>query len=239
MLVPVSYVDAVTGAGGVPVCFPPYTDLSMFRQILPYLDGILFIGGDDYRPEHYGGHPQPVRELMPERRDRFDLDMAKLVLEETSLPVLGVCGGHQLIAIALGGALIQDIQSEWQAPSGAQVLRHSRKERKGKNRSGFRHTVRREPGSLVEGITKIVPDTELQTNSFHHQAVHPKKIGRNLRATAWSSDGIIEAIEPAQDSPWARNGRFVLGVQWHPEQMQDETPHRNLFSALTDAAQRK
>lgn len=239
MLVPVSYVDAVTGAGGTPVCFPPYTDISMFKQVLPLLGGVLFIGGDDYRPEHYGGHLQPARELMPARRDRFDLEMAKFVLEETSLPVLGVCGGHQLIAIALGGALIQDIQSEWQAPSGAKVLKHSRKERTGKHRSGFRHPVRREPGSLVERVTQVPPGEILQTNSFHHQAVHPGKVGSHLCATAWSSDGIIEAIEPAPDSPWAKSGRFVLGVQWHPEQMQDDTSHRNIFLALTEAAQRK
>jgi putative glutamine amidotransferase len=236
MLVPVSYVDAVTGAGGVPVCFPPYTDTSMFKQILPLLDGILFIGGNDYRPEHYGGHPQREDELMPERRDRFDLALASWILEETSLPVLGVCGGHQLISIALGGALIQDICTEWQPPSGVRTLPHSRRDRTGKKIGNFRHPVRREPVSLIARVTQIPPDEALQTNSFHHQAVHPGKVGRYLRATAWSSDGVIEAIEPSADSPWERAGRFVLGVQWHPERMQDETPHRNIFLSLVEAA---
>jgi len=239
MLVPVSYVDAVTGAGGVPVCIPPCTDTSMFKQVLPLLDGVLLIGGDDYRPEHYGGHPQPANELMPERRDRFDLELAKWILEETSLPVLGVCGGHQLISIALGGALVQDIRTEWQAPAGTRTLKHSRRERAGRQKGSFRHPVRREPGSLVERATKMTLDEILQTNSFHHQAVHPEKIGRYLRATSWSSDEVIEAIEPSADSPWAHTGRFVLGVQWHPERMQDETPHRNIFVALIQAAQRK
>jgi gamma-glutamyl-gamma-aminobutyrate hydrolase PuuD len=239
MLVPVSYVDAVTGAGGVPVCIPPYKDISMFRQVLPLLDGVLFIGGDDYLPEHYGGHPQPANELMPERRDRFDLALAKWILEETSLPVLGICGGHQLIAIALGGALIQDIQKEWQAPHGVQPLKHSRQERTARHKNDFRHSVRREPDSLVVRVTQVSPGEALQTNSFHHQAVHPEKVGRCLRATAWSDDGVIEAIEPSLDSPWAHTGRFVLGVQWHPERMQDETPHRNIFFALVEAAKRK
>jgi putative glutamine amidotransferase len=239
MLVPVSYVDAITGAGGVPVCIPPCADTSMFKHVLPLLDGVLFIGGDDYRPEHYGGHLQPANELMPERRDRFDLDLAKWILEETSLPVLGVCGGHQLISIALGGALIQDIRTEWQASSGAQTLKHSRRERAGKQKGSFHHPVRRETDSLIVRVTQVQPDETLQTNSFHHQAVHPEKIGRYLRATAWSSDEVIEAIEPSLHSTWARTGRFVLGVQWHPEQMQDETPHRNIFLALTEAAQRK
>jgi putative glutamine amidotransferase len=235
-LIPVSYVDAVNGAGGVPVCIPPCLDTSMLKQVMTLLDGVIFIGGDDYRPEHYGGRPQPADELMPERRDRFDLALAKWILEETSLPVLGVCGGHQLISIALGGALIQDIYSEWQAPFGVQTLQHSGRERKGRQKGNFRHPVRREEGSLVELVTQ---DGELQTNSFHHQAVHPAKIGRNLCATAWSFDGVIEAIEPAADSPWAQSGRFVLGVQWHPERMQDEAPHRNIFRALVEAAQRK
>ena len=239
MLVPVSYVDAVTGAGGVPVCIPPCADTSMFKHVLPLLDGVLFIGGDDYRPEHYGGHPQPANELMPERRDRFDLELAKWILEETSLPVLGVCGGHQLISIALGGALIQDIQTEWQASSGAQILKHSRRERAGRQKGSFRHPVRRETDSLIVRVTQVPPGEVLLTNSFHHQAVHPGKVGRYLRATAWSSDGVIEATEPSADSPWARTGRFVLGVQWHPERMQDETPHRYIFLALTEAAQRK
>jgi putative glutamine amidotransferase len=238
-LVPVGYVDAVTGAGGVPVCIPPCTDTSMYKQVLPLLDGVLFIGGDDYRPDHYGGHQQPINELMPERRDRFDLKLAKWILEKTALPVLGVCGGHQLISIALGGALIQDIYSEWQAPSGVQTLTHSRRERTGRQKGSFRHHVRRERGSIVERVTQVRQDGELQTNSFHHQAVHPGKVGRNLRATAWSSDGIIEAIEPAADSPWSQSGRFVLGVQWHPERMQDDAPHRNIFRALVEAAQRK
>jgi gamma-glutamyl-gamma-aminobutyrate hydrolase PuuD len=103
----------------------------------------------------------------------------------------------------------------------------------------FHHPVRRETDSLIVRVTRVQPDETLQTNSFHHQAVHPEKIGRYLRATAWSSDEVIEAIEPSLHSTWARTGRFVLGVQWHPEQMQDETPHRNIFLALTEAAQRK
>ena len=239
MLVPVGYVDAVTGAGGVPVCIPPCADPSMFKQVLPLLDGVLFIGGDDYWPEHYGGHSQPVNELMPERRDRFDLALAKWILEETSLPVLGVCGGHQLISIALGGALIQDIRTEWKTPGNEQPLAHSGRERNDEGKSRFLHPVSRERGSLVERVTLTSPDNALMTNSYHHQAVHTGRVGLYLRPSAWTPDGVIEAIEPAADSPWAQTGRFVLGVQWHPERMQDDAPHRNIFRALVEAAQRK
>ncbi|MCX5853265.1 MAG: gamma-glutamyl-gamma-aminobutyrate hydrolase family protein, partial [Deltaproteobacteria bacterium] len=73
----------------------------------------------------------------------------------------------------------------------------------------------------------------------HHQAVHPGRVGLYLRPSAWTPDGVIEAIEPAPDSPWAQSSRFVLGVQWHPERMQDDAPHRNIFRSLVEASQRK
>jgi putative glutamine amidotransferase len=236
ILVPVSYVDAVTGAGGIPVCIPPYTDISLFKQLVALLDGVLLIGGDDYRPEHYGGHPQPACELMPERRDRFDLALATWILEETSLPVLGVCGGHQLISIAMGGCLIQDIRTEWPCASGEQPLPHSGSEREDDQKDSFRHSVHQAPDSLISQITSVPPHETLQTNSFHHQTIDPKRVGRWLCATAWSSDGVIEAVEPAHDSPWAGSGRFVLGVQWHPERLHHEAPHGNIFRAFVEAA---
>jgi putative glutamine amidotransferase len=79
----------------------------------------------------------------------------------------------------------------------------------------------------------------LMTNSSHHQAVHPQKIGAYLCASAWSPDGVVEAMEPSDGSPWACSGRFILGVQWHPEQMQDEEPQQNIFRALVEAARKK
>ena len=100
--VPLHYVDAVISAGGIPVCLPPAEGEAWPEAVLPCLDGVLLIGGDDYLPDHYGGRPQPPAELMPERRDRFDMMLARWVLEETSLPVLGVCGGHQLLSLVQG-----------------------------------------------------------------------------------------------------------------------------------------
>ncbi len=234
--VPLHYVDAVISAGGIPVCLPPAEREAWPDVIMSHLDGILLIGGDDYLPDHYGGHAQPQGELMPERRDRFDMAFARWALEETSLPVLGVCGGHQLLSIVQGGVLIQDIRTEWIPPEGRTTLPHSGRERRGVMKRRFRHPVRMEPGSLVARVTGTESGSMLETNSFHHQAVAPHQIGRDLRATAWASDGIVEAIEPAPGSAWARTGRFVLGVQWHPEQLSNDKPHHNLFAVLIAAA---
>lgn len=239
VLVPLGYIDAVAGAGGVPLCLPPFPDFTLLRESISLLDGIVLIGGDDYRPEHYGGHVQPENELMHERRDRFDLELAKLVLQENALPVLGICGGHQLLSIAQGGALVQDIRTEGDFSAHCPPLPHAKKERNDGQNVNFLHSVRLEQGSLIERTVQIPPRTMLMVNSTHHQSVHPLKVGRYLRASAWSPDGVIEAIEPSLDSPWARSGRFVLGVQWHPEQLQEEEIHRNIFRALVNAAQVK
>jgi putative glutamine amidotransferase len=238
LLVPISYVDAVEDAGGVPLCLPPCEDFSTIHALMPILDGTVLIGGDDYWPDHFGGHPQPEDELMPKRRDRFDVELAKWVLHETALPILGICGGHQLITIAQGGVLIQDIRTEWDVPRGSSYIPHSRKER-GDKEPNFRHDVRLEKGSLAARAVNMPAGGMLMTNSSHHQAVHPQRIGQDMRASAWSQDGVIEAIEPAEGSPWALSGRFILGVQWHPEQMQDEEAHQNIFLALIEAARKK
>jgi len=278
-LAPLAYIDAIEGAGGIPLCIPPYEDYGKIRKILPFLSGFLFIGGADYRPEHYGGHPQPEEELVHPRRDHFDVSLARFILEETDLPVLGICGGCQLLAIARGGALIQDIGTEWTAPNGVLTLPHSRQDREnqgpiaeaghrrgegqsvkvgnaagkrpatvrvdgkeaktdlGKEDFSFLHPVRFTPHSLAAQATGTPPGSMLATNSFHHQVIHPDRIGKHLIASAWSADGIIEAIEPAPSSPWAASNRFVLGLQWHPERMQDEEPQRRLFRSFIQAAE--
>jgi len=224
------YIDAVAGAGGVPVVIPPYTDCSMLDEGLGRLDGFCLIGGPDYDPAHYGGHTQAPGEVMDARRQGFDLALAQKLLERTPIPVLGICGGHQLLNIALGGALVQDLRTEWQ-PSGPHLhpLPHSGDERKGTSQEGnvFRHEVRLAPDSRIR---RIIGAATVLANSFHHQAVQPGRLGRGLVATAWAEDGVIEALEPPQ------GGRFVLGVQWHPERQTEEPQQHAIFEALVRAA---
>lgn len=237
--VPAPYVDAVAATGAVPLCLPIVDDPDLLSRAVAALDAVVFIGGADYRPEHYGGRPQPEQELVPERRDRFDLALARHVLEETDLPVLGICGGCQLIALACGGGLIQDLQTDWAPLAGGPPLPHAAGDRTDAGQptaADYTHPVVFEPGGLIARIAQQPAGGGLETNSFHHQAVHPERPGRDLRAAARSEDGVVEAIEPAPGSAWASNGRFLLGLQWHAERMTDRAEQRAFFLALTAAA---
>jgi putative glutamine amidotransferase len=223
------YIDAVVLGGGIPLLIPPYTDRSMIEPVLEKCDGFCLIGGRDYLPAQYGGHAQPDGDLMHKRRHEFDLWLAEALLDRTTKPVLGVCGGHQLLNIARGGALVQDLRSEWKPDTrNATTLEHSDDERKGTAQEGsvYRHIVRLAPGSRLE---KIIGKSKVLTNSYHHQAVVPDRIGSGFMATAWAPDGVIEALE------LAGNERWVLGVQWHPERQTDEPEHRAIFEALVKA----
>ncbi len=233
------YPDAVADAGGSPLCLPPAEDPDDLAEILPLLDGVLFVGGADYRPEHYGGHPQPEEELVSLRRHRFDLALARRVLEGTDLPVLGICGGCQLLWIACGGGLVQDIRTEWAGPGGSPPLPHAGKDRSGGGPDRFRHEVLLAPGSLAATSTGSIPGGRLETNSFHHQAADLARQALRLAVSGRSGDGVVEAVEADPDTDWHRSGRFVLGVQWHPERMREEGPHRRLFEALVEAARRR
>ena len=230
------YPDAVAAAGGWPLCLPALDDPDFLREVLPMLDGVLFVGGADYDPGHYGGHPQPKEELVAPRRDRFDLELARRVLEDTDLPVLGICGGCQLLWIACGGGLVQDIRTEWAVPGGGSPLPHAGKDRAGIDPGRYRHDVLLTPDSLAAAGVGNPPGNRVKTNSFHHQAADPTRPARRLVISGRSEDGIVEAVEPGPDTDWKRSGRFVLGVQWHPERMRDEEPQRRLFEALVMAA---
>jgi putative glutamine amidotransferase len=225
------YIDSVVAAGGLPVVIPPYEDPALLDQALERLDGFCFIGGDDYDPAHYGGHPQPASDLVAPRRHRFDIVLAERVLDRTEKPVLGICGGLQLFNIARGGALVQDIASEWKS-SGGQSLQHASTEREGtaQARNIFRHSVRVEPASRLAGVLGA---NTVSVNSWHHQAIDPNRLGSGFVVTARSDDGIIEAIEGKDGK------RFLVAVQWHPERMQDDAKQRALFKALVDAARAK
>jgi putative glutamine amidotransferase len=260
------YVDSVAAAGGLPVLLPPLlwnyrrcsesncaansqpTWADQLEAFLRHLDGFCLIGGDDYHPGRYGGRAQRTEELLPLRRDRFDLFLAERLLAREDLPVLGICGGLQLLSLARGGALIQDLATEWIPPAEAPVaktLPHSPRERlrSGANLAdvhAWRHPVSVAPDSFLADSVKT---RLIAANSYHHQAVRPERLGRGWKASAWAEDGVIEALEPdltvAQHEriPGVTGNRWLLGVQWHPErQAQTEATHAALFGALIAAA---
>lgn len=230
-----SYIRAVEDAGGVPLCLPVLGDVRAVRLVVELLDGFVFIGGKDYDPRHYGGRTQPPDELVDPRRDRFDVALMRYILEKTEMPVLGICGGCQLLSIVRGGSLVQDISQDWQ-PQGRFPLPHSESERDDVTSEWFSHNVYVAPGSLLSDIVLSGNAGQISVNSFHHQAIDPARCGRDLRVCAWSEDGVVEAMDPLPGSSLARNRRFVLGVQWHPERMLHDPIQRSIFAAFVNAA---
>lgn len=213
-----AYYEAVEKAGGIAVLIPPSKPASM-RRILDRLDGVLLIGGRDYNPELYGGEQDETVALLHPDRVKFDLALAKEAIKR-NLPVLGICGGLQLINIALGGSLIIDIPKHLASLANCAVrpdIKHRANE--GEPRATHPATVVRD-----SKLFPIYGSVIAQTVSSHHQAA--LKLARWLKATAHAEDGIIEAVEHLRK-------RFVVGVQWHPER--DFEGNRRLFKAFVTA----
>jgi len=208
-----TYVESLRRAGAIPVVIPPQPENA--EEIVDNLDGILLAGGDDCDPRAYGEDAHPTVEPMDARRQNNDLTLAR-VARERGIPTLGICLGVQVMNVAAGGTLIQDIDSELRTDiehASAPSDRH-------------RHEV------LIEDDThlaKIVGNQELNVNSSHHQAI--RHVGQGLRVTALAPDGIIEGLEDPSHP-------FYLGVQWHPEDMAEEESAESLFGAFVDAARR-
>lgn len=188
-----NYFDAIEKAGGISLAIPyQMNDLDFYTNLC---DGLLIPGGHfDIPPEFYTDDAQHSSVKLKSGRTEFEFAMINAFLEQNK-PVLGICGGMQVIAVALGGKLIQDISSE--VPD---ALEHEVK-----NREFAAHTIKIEENSLLH---KITGKLSLGVNSSHHQAA--KDLGNRLKATAHTEDGIIEAIE-------APEYKFCLGTQWHPE----------------------
>jgi len=189
-----AYVDAVVAAGGVPLVVPAVfpEDDGRVEQLLDRTGALLLAGGGDVDPVTYGARPVTTLDHVDPLRDEVELRALRWA-RTTGVRVLGVCRGAQLLAVSRGGTLVQDLPA---AGFGLHIdVRHDRKY------AGLRHAVKAEPGSLAEELVRGLEEV----NSHHHQAV--LSTGDELVASAWSPDGVIEAIE----------GANVLGVQWHPE----------------------
>jgi putative glutamine amidotransferase len=215
-----AYVAAVQQAGGVPVLLVPQHDARALRALLERIDGVLLTGGGDVDPARFGEEPHPTVSDVSAERDVLEIALARHALEER-MPLLAICRGVQVLNVALGGSLHQDVANSPGTP-----IAHSQKA----PRHEPTHAVKIEAGSR---LADVVGAHDLDVNSMHHQAI--KELGQGLRAVAFSSpDGLIEAVEPAD----ARG--FLLGVQWHPEELAPHQPAaRRLFAALIAAASRR
>ena len=212
-----SYVNALLGAGAAPLLIPHMADKAVLRAVYERLDGLLLPGGGDIDPAHYG---EPRHEKCNEpsaERDDTELTLARWAIEE-GMPVLGICRGIQVLNVALGGSLFQDIQA--QIPD---AQRHAWYPNHPRDR--LSHTVSISPKAR---LARLIGETTLPVNSLHHQSVKDPAPG--LVATGHSPDGIIEAVE-APDHP------FAIGVQWHPEELASSDPRaQRLFEAFAEAS---
>ena len=202
-----TYVDAIVRAGGAPVLVPPLEDETTLRLIYDRLDGVLLAAGGDIDPAHYG-HPRHEKSgLIDPLRDNAELPVARWAIAEGK-PVLGICRGMQIINVALGGTLYQDI------PSQVTTELHHNLSFERENWTHMAHAMQIAPDSELAELLGVA---EMEINSLHHQALD--QLAAGLRPVAWSPDGIIEAIEGTGDP-------FLIGIQCHPEVLQSQADQR-------------
>ena len=211
-----TYVRALERAGCAPVLIPLLQDEDRLRSIYERLDGIVFPGGVDVAPSHYGEEPMDNVNVIEPERDRVELTLARWALD-TDLPTLGICRGQQLLNVALGGTLYQDLVHQH-----VTTVDHS--DADGRERSALIHSVRLEPDSR---LAQLIDETRLDVNSLHHQAI--KQLAPGLKVTGTADDGVIESVE----SP---DRRFLIAVQWHPEELDEMAWVRRLFEGFAKEA---
>jgi putative glutamine amidotransferase len=216
VLLPRRYVDKVTAAGGLPVLLPPADGGA---AVLSRLDGLILSGGSDIDPARYGVAPDPAAGPFYPERDSAELDLCRHALA-TGLPLLGICRGLQVINVALGGTLHQhlpdmvgsDCHSPEQSAYGS-------------------HKVSVAPATQ---LAAILGRSEAAVPTHHHQAID--RLGADLVATAWTDDGVIEAVEFDRTLPVKNAGAFMIAVQWHPEAGDDLSLFTALIAAVGEAA---
>ena len=214
------YEESVRRAGGQPWVIEAGTD--SLDDVLARASGVLLSGGGDVLPSLYGESTHPSFSAAEPGRDEYELELIRRAFD-ADIPLFAICRGVQVLNVARGGTLVQDIPSEL-APGETHELRTAP--------DALAHDVRVTPGSLLERVLReqLSALRSCRVNSRHHQA--PKAVGTGLVASALAPDGVIEALE-------APDRRFCLGVQWHPENFWRTGEFRRLFEAFVSACRRK
>lgn len=208
------YITEIEHAGGTPIIVAASNTVST-QDICTMMDGLYLTGGDDIHPSFYGEEVATYYDgTLDILRDQLERELVIYAIEN-KIPIFGICRGMQALNVFLGGSLYQDIAHERE-----DMLPHRSTN---PNRALRAHGVMLEEGS---NILKIMENKDLMVNTIHHQGV--KELGKGLTATGIAPDGLIEAIELA-DHP------FTIGVEWHPEELKDDTS-RKLFTSFVDAA---
>jgi putative glutamine amidotransferase len=202
-----TYIRALEAAGAVPLLIPLTDDLTTTRALYELCDGILIPGGEDVDPQQYGEEPHEKLDTVDRQRDSVELQLARWANED-SKPLLGICRGLQLINVALGGTLYQDLPS--QLP---ESINH-RANFADRRWEQVTHGIEIEPDSRLAGL---LGGAEIGGNTMHHQAV--KDLAPVLRAVGRAPDGVVEAFEGS-------GGNYIMALQCHPEHLWDETEPR-------------
>lgn len=210
------YVAAIEKAGGIPLLIPQTYDFENLKPLLDLCDGVLVSGGHDVDPMRYGQRNLYSGEIAIER-DEQDIFVTRYIADNTDKPILGICRGIQIMNVAFGGTLWQDIEKQC---NGYHHFGDSYPRNVGW------HSNKLQPGSK---LAEIFGKEEIMTNSYHHQAV--AEPGEGVTITSYSEEGIAEGIEVA-------GHKFVVAVQWHPEMMYDSDEQLKLFKAFVAACEK-
>jgi putative glutamine amidotransferase len=219
-----TYRLAVEQAGGEPVLLSPVTPDRVLAALLEY-DGLLIPGGRDVNPEIYGGSSHPAVQRVHPALDEFEIEAARAA-KRSGLPTLAICRGMQVVNVALGGTLYEDIDDQYESPNG---LRVKHKQTPDFSRKDVTHEIDVRVDSALGSILEVAA---VRTNTLHHQAV--RRVAHDLHIVARARDGTVEALELRGEHP------FFVAVQWHPEELADrDEPSRRLFRAFVGAAARR
>jgi putative glutamine amidotransferase len=212
------YVESIVKAGGIPIILPIISDEESIRKQIELLDGVLLSGGLDVNPLLYNEEPSPKLGCIFPDKDNFDISIVKIACE-LKKPVLAICRGQQILNVAFGGTLYQDLSYM----EGCYIKHHQQSKD-----GAATHTLDITPNSILHGIL----GNSIISNTFHHQAI--KELALGFKVTAYSKDKVIEAIEKYDED-------FVVGVQFHPEIMTayNDNNMLKLFEAFINASSSK